>query len=143
MSGVLLAQSSVQAPAVCPVQRTGVPQSEFSFAGPDPVDSLQQQFSQLRTSERPPSHSVVQQVSPRSSAQQAPHQSHNAKEADFVKIGEFLHRGIELALEIQNKAGKKLVDFLAALDSADFTGKISALNAEVEAFAGAFPMPGH
>ncbi len=69
--------------------------------------------------------------------------SRGLKEADFVKIGEFLHRGIELALEIQNKAGKKLVDFLAALDSADFTGKISALNAEVEAFAGAFPMPGH
>merc|ERR1719324_1166447 len=41
--------------------------------------------------------------------------SRGLKEADFEQIGDFLHRGIQLALEIQGKSGKKLVDFLKML----------------------------
>merc|ERR1712178_424861 len=33
-------------------------------------------------------------------------------ETDFEQIGEFLHQGLQLALEVQSKSGKKLVDFL-------------------------------
>ncbi len=64
------------------------------------------------------------------------------KEADFVKVGDFLHRGLELALGIQTKTGKKLVDFLKELDSAETKPKLDALRAEVETFAGSFAMPG-
>jgi glycine hydroxymethyltransferase len=65
------------------------------------------------------------------------------KEPDFVKVGEFIHRGIEFALEVQAKTGKKLADFLKALTQKDSVDKLASLCKEVEAFAGAFPMPGH
>ena len=52
-------------------------------------------------------------------------------------------RGVEFALEVQAKSGKKLVDFLKALDEEENKAKIAALCAEVEKFAGNFPMPGH
>merc|ERR1712216_657675 len=38
--------------------------------------------------------------------------SRGLKEADFEKIGDFLHRGTQLGLEVQEKCGKKLVDFV-------------------------------
>ena len=41
--------------------------------------------------------------------------SRGLKEADFVQIGEYLHRGLEICLAVQEKSGKKLVDFNAAL----------------------------
>jgi glycine hydroxymethyltransferase len=69
--------------------------------------------------------------------------SRGLKEADFKQIGEFLHRGLQIALETQNKSGKKLVDFLKALNEAEAQGKLTALRGEVEAWAGKFPMPGH
>jgi len=65
------------------------------------------------------------------------------KEADFVKVGEFIHRGVQLALEVQSKSGKKLADFLKALTDKEFSDKLAAMCTEVEDFAGAFPMPGH
>merc|ERR1719198_1088923 len=69
--------------------------------------------------------------------------SRGLKEADFEKIGEFLHQGIQLTLEIQKKSGKKLVDFLKALQEKENADKIAALRTEVEAWAGKFFMPGH
>ncbi|EOD36862.1 serine hydroxymethyltransferase [Emiliania huxleyi CCMP1516] len=65
------------------------------------------------------------------------------KEADFVKVGEFLHRGIQFALEVQKASGKKLADFLKAIDEKANADKLAGMCSEVEAFAGAFPMPGH
>ena len=61
----------------------------------------------------------------------------------MAQVGEFLVRGVEFALEVQAKSGKKLVDFLKALDEEENKAKIAALCAEVEKFAGNFPMPGH
>merc|ERR1719331_3736484 len=69
--------------------------------------------------------------------------SRGLKEADFEQIGDFLHRGLQIALETQSKSGKKLVDFLKALTQKEATDKLDALKAEVEAWAGKFPMPGH
>jgi len=69
--------------------------------------------------------------------------SRGLKEADFEKIGEFLHRGIEIALATQEKCGKKLVDFLKGLEQEETAQKLSALRVEVEAWAGKFFMPGH
>jgi len=69
--------------------------------------------------------------------------SRGLKEADFEQIGDFLHRGIQLTLEIQKASGKKLVDFLKALDEKEWSDKINVLRQEVEAWAGKFFMPGH
>lgn len=46
-------------------------------------------------------------------------------------------------LEVQKGSGKKLVDFLKALGDEGNKAKLDALRAEVEAWAGKFPMPGH
>jgi len=69
--------------------------------------------------------------------------SRGLKEDDFVKIGDFLHRGVQLALEAQTVSGKKLADFNKAISEGEFASKIAALKTEVEAWAGKFPMPGH
>lgn len=62
-------------------------------------------------------------------------------ETDFDIVAGFLQKAADLALEVQDKSGKKLPDFLDALD-ADFKGDVEALREEVELFASAFPMPG-
>jgi len=69
--------------------------------------------------------------------------SRGMKEADFQKIGDFLHRGLQLCLEVQGKSGKKLVDFLKYLDNPDVEAKLNALKSEVEVWSGSFFMPGH
>merc|ERR1712216_480441 len=69
--------------------------------------------------------------------------SRGLKEADFEKIGEFLHRLVEIALATQEKSGKKLADFNKALAEEETAGKIKAIRAEVETWAGKFFMPGH
>ncbi|ORX72442.1 glycine hydroxymethyltransferase [Linderina pennispora] len=66
--------------------------------------------------------------------------SRGFKEEDFVQVGEFLHRIVEIADEVQKAAGSKLLkDFLAAAKDND---KIVQLQKDVEAFATSFPMPG-
>merc|ERR1711972_277505 len=69
--------------------------------------------------------------------------SRGLKEADFVKIGEFLSAALAIAVEVQTNSGKKLVDFLKGLETKEAQTKISALKDEVEEFAGSFAMPGH
>merc|ERR1711972_260171 len=69
--------------------------------------------------------------------------SRGLKEADFVKIGEFLTEALQIAIDVQATAGKKLVDFLKGLKSKEAEDKISALKSKVEEFAGSFAMPGH
>ena len=69
--------------------------------------------------------------------------SRGLKEAEFKQVGEFLHRGVTIALEIQDKSGKKLVDFLKAIKEDEAQAKLQALKKEVEEWAGKFPMPGH
>merc|ERR1711869_118409 len=69
--------------------------------------------------------------------------SRGLKEKDFEQIGEFLHRGLEICLAVQEKSGKKLVDFNNALGEEANAAKINALKADVESWAGKFFMPGH
>merc|ERR1711871_1782 len=69
--------------------------------------------------------------------------SRGLKEADFEQIGEFLHRGLQLALEIQTKSGKKLVDFLKMLNDGEYKEKVATLRKDVETWSGKFFMPGH
>ncbi|KAI9471690.1 glycine hydroxymethyltransferase shm1 [Coemansia sp. RSA 989] len=66
--------------------------------------------------------------------------SRGFKEGDFEQVGDFLHRTVEIASELQQQAGSKLLkDFMAVAAKSD---KITALQKEVEAFATSFPMPG-
>merc|ERR1711869_46905 len=50
--------------------------------------------------------------------------SRGLKEADFEQIGAFLHQGLQIALEIQGKSGKKLVDFVKMLNDAEYKAKV-------------------
>ncbi|MEE6497801.1 hypothetical protein FKM82_002862, partial [Ascaphus truei] len=66
-------------------------------------------------------------------------------EEHFKKVAHFIHRGIELTLEIQNDMNPKatLKEFKEKLASdGKHRGKISSLKEEVELFAGVFPIPG-
>jgi len=69
--------------------------------------------------------------------------SRGLKEEEFERIGEYLHQGLQLALEVQTKSGKKLVDFLKELDAPETEAKITKLRLEIEGWAGKFFMPGH
>merc|ERR1712070_1256281 len=66
--------------------------------------------------------------------------SRGLKEAEFVKIGEFLDRALQIALATQEKSGKKLNDFLKAIESEEVSAKLNRLKAEVEAWSGKFFM---
>uniref|UniRef100_A0A671WDC4 Serine hydroxymethyltransferase n=1 Tax=Sparus aurata TaxID=8175 RepID=A0A671WDC4_SPAAU len=66
-------------------------------------------------------------------------------EDDFKKVAEFIHRGIVLTLEVQRSLDPKapLREFIQALAQGEkFQQRVSEIKAEVEAFAGQFPMPG-
>jgi len=60
------------------------------------------------------------------------------KEADFVKVGEFLHRAVQIALKIQESHGKKLKDFLPGVEASE---EVKAMRAEINAFADGYFMP--
>ncbi|KAL9966222.1 hypothetical protein ACROYT_G024265 [Oculina patagonica] len=69
--------------------------------------------------------------------------SRNFKEADFVKVVEYLDRGVKIALEAQSATGDAMKDFLEHIESNPETkAKIDTLRGEVEGFARSFSMPG-
>ena len=61
------------------------------------------------------------------------------KEPEMEKIADFLYRIIVLSLKIQETSGKKLVDFIKALDGNE---ELLALANEVTTFARQFSIPG-
>lgn len=60
-------------------------------------------------------------------------------EADMEIVADFLVRSIKISLEVQEKSGKKLVDFVAGLNESQ---ELKALGEEVKAFATQFSIPG-
>jgi len=62
------------------------------------------------------------------------------KEADIIKVAEFLSRAIAIALQIQEKVGKLIKDFVPAAEANE---DLKALRKEVESFAANFPFPGN
>lgn len=60
-------------------------------------------------------------------------------ESDFEKVAQFLDRVVKISIAIQDKVGKKLVDFVAALESNE---DLKALKKEVEEFSQGFAFPG-
>lgn len=65
--------------------------------------------------------------------------SRGLKEQDFAKVADFLHRVVGIATEIQKTSGKKLADFVKALES---NQQLATVKKEVEEFASKFQMPG-
>jgi glycine hydroxymethyltransferase len=68
--------------------------------------------------------------------------SRGLEEDDFVKVADFINRGIDITKYIMGKAKtKKLKDFNAALNGQDWP-QIQELREEVEEFATSFPTIG-
>uniref|UniRef100_A0A2K6UX85 Serine hydroxymethyltransferase n=1 Tax=Saimiri boliviensis boliviensis TaxID=39432 RepID=A0A2K6UX85_SAIBB len=65
-------------------------------------------------------------------------------EKDFQKVAHFIHRGIELTLQIQSDVGVRatLKEFKERLAGDKYKGAVQALREEVESFASLFPLPG-
>jgi len=65
--------------------------------------------------------------------------SRGLDEADFATVASFLDRVVKISLETQQTSGRKLTDFMKALENSH---KLQMLKKEVEEFAAKFPMPG-
>jgi len=62
---------------------------------------------------------------------------------DMEQVVGFIDQAFKLALEVQAVSGPKLVDFKREVAGPGFSSKVAAIRAQVEAFAGAFRLPGH
>jgi len=60
-------------------------------------------------------------------------------EADFVKVAEFIDRVVKICVEIQERKGKKLVDFEKGIDEHE---GVALLRKDVEAVGSSLPYPG-
>lgn len=65
------------------------------------------------------------------------------KEADIMKVADFIDKGLQLAIEVKAESGPILKEFKAKLEDKKFQEKLKALKEEVENFAMKFPMPGY
>ncbi|XP_054709831.1 serine hydroxymethyltransferase, mitochondrial-like [Uloborus diversus] len=69
--------------------------------------------------------------------------SRNFKEKDFEQVVEFIHRAVQIALEVKGKSGQTVKEFKAFLETdEDMKNKVNLLRKDVELFASQFPMPG-
>jgi len=71
--------------------------------------------------------------------------SRNLKEADFVKVVDFIIEGVHLAIDIKNSCeGTLLKEFKTKMASdAAYQARLTDLRDRVENFAETFPMPGY
>ncbi len=60
-------------------------------------------------------------------------------EKDFVQVAEFLHEALQICIDVQEKSGKAIKDFIAALGG---NAAIKDLKSRVKEFARKFNMPG-
>lgn len=69
--------------------------------------------------------------------------SRGFNEEDFVKVAEFCHRAVEIAVAIVKDVGKSLKLFKQQVHTGEkYQAQIKALREDVENFAKGFPMPG-
>jgi len=66
------------------------------------------------------------------------------READFERVGDFIDRGVKIALDLKNSTPEpgKLKEFTAHAEAAHDRQDVRQLREEVQAFARSFPMPG-
>ncbi|KAK0418276.1 hypothetical protein QR680_013472 [Steinernema hermaphroditum] len=70
--------------------------------------------------------------------------SRDFKEEDFVKVADFIHKGVEICLKYNDKAGKTMKDFKAFCEaSEELKADAKKLGDEVMAFTDKFPIPGN
>lgn len=65
--------------------------------------------------------------------------SRGLNESDFVQVGKFLGEAVDIAKEVQQQSGPKMVEFKKALAE---SSKVAKLKNEVEEFAERFPTIG-
>jgi glycine hydroxymethyltransferase len=68
-------------------------------------------------------------------------------EEDIKKVGEFLHRAVQISLTLQKEAGSKLLKDFVRVATSPSEGQVGhkqvlELRDEVQAFAKGFPLPG-
>lgn len=71
--------------------------------------------------------------------------SRSMKEAEMVRVADFLHRAVQISITLQKEAGSRLIkDFVRVATTGNGEGKtlLEALAKDVEAFATSFPLPG-
>jgi glycine hydroxymethyltransferase len=69
--------------------------------------------------------------------------SRNMLDDDVRKVGELLHRAVQLSLRIQKEAGSKLLkDFVAAASKGEAGQELKQLRKDVSTFARQWPVPG-
>jgi glycine hydroxymethyltransferase len=71
--------------------------------------------------------------------------SRNLTEPDLKKVGNFLHRAVQLSLVLQKEAGSKMLkDFVRVATQGDGEGikGVRQLRKEVREFAKQWPLPG-
>ncbi|NXI64560.1 GLYC protein, partial [Anseranas semipalmata] len=70
--------------------------------------------------------------------------SRGFRQDDFRVVAQYIHRGIELTLRVQNDMSPKatLKEFKEKLEEEKYQRELKALKEEVEAFAATFPLPG-
>ena len=61
-------------------------------------------------------------------------------EEHFRQIARHLNEAAQIAIEIQEERGKKMVDFITGVNGSNL--RIASLRAQVEAFASSLPFPG-
>lgn len=69
----------------------------------------------------------------------SPLTSRSITEKETVQVAEFLHEAVQIALCIQKSSGKRLNDFIDALNN---NSDVTALKVKVKDFAQSLPMPG-
>ena len=63
------------------------------------------------------------------------------KEDDIKQVVQFIHQGLQLALEVSKVSGPKLVDYNRVLrEDESFRQRVASIRHQVEDFASAFPM---
>ena len=70
----------------------------------------------------------------------SPLTSRDFKGEDFMVVASFLHRCIQLAIEIQGVSGKKIVDFVSTMEQEKYREQLDKLKCEVIDFAKKFPL---
>ena len=61
-------------------------------------------------------------------------------ETGMVQIAAFIHQAIQLAIQIQNKSGNKLLDFVETASTPEFSHLLETLKEEVKQFALKLPL---
>jgi len=65
-------------------------------------------------------------------------------DADIEKVAEFIHKGLQLAVDVKSRSGPLLKDFKCKFaEDPEFRQRTKDLKHEIESFASQFPLPGY